>query len=250
MKLPIGTHFVHGEAKGELERGVSKRQLALAYGLRRSWYRDELLKPPFKPIGLQEDPDLDNSIVDIRKRVVLVPQLASCPMLPWSAKLVESVHPVNWCLSSQTSIDKKQLTYIFKGLDVHRFAKSEGKRRCETGGQLRALRQKLASEGQYVEMRDRELHVYPTLNLDNPHLYEELVLYRKVANRVGLRIHETSEQKEEREARAWNEYVAVLEQEQNEDLDLPDHNGHFWSTFADAVLDDVVDGKDEAPCCA
>jgi len=230
MQLPDGVSFSRARPTSDMERGVTKQQLALAHGLRTAWYADDLQKPPMKPIGQQVDTSQEGgTCVDIRKRQILVAQLASCPMMPNAEPLKEERHPANWYIPQISSTEADVLQFQFQGLSYKRFAKRvpvvadsrvcSGK--CEASADCtcpEAASTARSKHDRFIERRSNgELVEYPLLSVDNPHLYEPIVLYRRRADRRGLQYVESEEEKEERELGEWckrlsDEYYAQLQE--------------------------------------
>jgi hypothetical protein len=232
MQLPDGVRFTRAAPSCEAERGVTRQQLALAYGLRKAWYADDLQRPPMKPIGQQVDTSLEGgSCVDIRKRQILVAQLASCPMMPYAEPLREERHPANWYIPQISDTETQVLQYQFQGLSYKKFAKpisvvadDESKGcKCEADSDCHCdvipAPDQLRDNKKFIERRSNgDLVEYPLLDVDNPHLYEPIVLYRRRADRRGLMYVESQEEKEEKRLSAWcqqliDEYANMLQED-------------------------------------
>jgi len=175
----LGMHLPDG-FKFRDERSVQKantvlitdRQRVIAYGLRESWYKDDLTKIPFKPIGFLEDPDIEQW-GDIRRRTALKVQFRDCPMLPECDMLPNEYHPPNWYLPSVGVSEKECLRYIFKGLNWKRFSKVS----LIDSGCLKycVTKNEFLTEGKKF---------YNMIKIDNNHLFQELVVYKKRSSRV------------------------------------------------------------------
>jgi hypothetical protein len=185
MKLQPGMTFSERHSTSSTEVYVTKRQRALAYGLREQWYREDLTRAPFKAIGMEVDDDKEGW-GDIRKNVFLQAQLASCPMLPTSEPIPEDRHTANWYLPVTGGIEGEILKYQFRGLDYRRFAKSTEVRTVKDCT-LRDARLKARARDILVEKQGMRLLEYPMLRLDNPHLYEEIKLYKRRTHRIAVR---------------------------------------------------------------
>jgi hypothetical protein len=153
MKLPIGASF--GEDSKSSNHVVTYEQRKLAFHLRELWYADELMEPPFKPIGLPVDLDKESWGCDIRKKIVYQAQLRSCPQLPYCEDVIDIKHPPNWYLRDTGAVDTAMLQFDYSGF-------------------IRILYKQLRK----VKQSDRRL-----LDLDNAHLYDDIILYKKRTDR-------------------------------------------------------------------
>jgi len=185
MKLPDGVEF-----KGEHDKPkkgnfvlVTDRQRIIAYGLRKAWYADDLLKAPFQPIGMEKDEDLENW-GDIRKKVYLKAQLSDCPMLPDCEEFDSEHHDPNWYIPYTGKIEKECLKYLFKGLYFKRFAVP-----CESGEHSTYYR-----EGKLYNRVVEGNKKYNLISLDNVHLYQELKIFKKRKDRRGLTYIQSQEE--------------------------------------------------------
>jgi len=181
MQLPQGVDFVtehEGSRKGH-HVVLSDNQRIIAHGLRDAWYKDDLQKAPFKPIGLEVDPDLQSWGNDIKKRVVFKAQLKDCPMLPDCRDLKEACHEPNWYLPLTGDIDLENIKYMFQGLRLRRFAvkvqTSPGIKKGYNYSNDVLVRR---IHGCNYEMK--------MLSKSNAHLYQELVLYEKCRDRRSV----------------------------------------------------------------
>jgi hypothetical protein len=183
MKLPYGVEFCTQQAayfgersKGTVYKVLTDRQRVLAHGLRKSWYQEDMTKAPFKPIGMETDVDAQRWGCDITKHRFVSAQLSMCPMLPHHEEIPADKHPANWCPST---IDHTNVVwqYTFKGLDYRRFRE-----------ELKA-----------VDVHDKNIRLEPSnkgnsqkyfrmIEMGNPHLYDELKLFKLRKSRIGLNL--------------------------------------------------------------
>lgn len=119
-----------------------------------------------------EDPDIQ-LWGDIRRRTALKVQLRDCPMLPDCELLPSEYHPPNWYLPSVGVSEKECLKYIFKGLNWKRFSKESLN-----------ISDKLVYNNVHHEYLTEGSKMYNMIKLDNYHLYQELVVYKRHAPRV------------------------------------------------------------------
>jgi hypothetical protein len=164
MKLPEGSQFVseYDYHIGRFKSGdvvVTNEQRKIAYALRDLWYREDLTEPPFKPIGMPTDLDLENWGSDIRKRIVYQAQLRGCPQLPYCEDVVEETHPPNWYMRCTGAVDSDVMQFDYSGL-------------------LRIVKKVLRTSKSCQRM----------LEIENPHMYDEVILYKRRANRVSMRL--------------------------------------------------------------
>jgi hypothetical protein len=170
MRLPPRSFFVSEHEKTSVGAILlTDRQRVIAHGLRDAWYAENLQKPPFKPIGLEEDPDIQNWGNDINKRIIYKARLAHCPSLPDMRPTVDIPHPTNWYLPFTGFVEKEALKYIFRGLSFRRFGKP-----------LEEVK-----PGKNVLIDQKNGKAYKMLSIDNPHLYEEIILEELCYDRTG-----------------------------------------------------------------
>jgi hypothetical protein len=189
MKLPDGVQFCsendyynNNLRKGSQYRVLTDRQRVIAYGLRDAWYVDNLQSAPFKPIGMEIDPDLQNWGSEIKKHIELKAQLIDCPMLPDCEEIPMETHDPNWYLPYTGSIEKECLKYIFSGLSWKRFAL---KSNIYDGAQMAMLNKRCHNGKVYVRSSPKGDKFYNMIALDNVHLYQEIKLYKKRSDRTG-----------------------------------------------------------------
>jgi hypothetical protein len=152
---------------------ATNQQLQLAHALRNAWYSEDLIKPPFKPIGMaDQDPDTMSEFQDIKKHRFLKACLVGEPMPPDAEELKEEPHPANWCIPDTTDSVEEDVHYTFSYQGLLKFIKKSLKKcyyfSLECGIYLKSLLSRLST--------------------DNAHLYQEIVLYAKRSTRVGLRL--------------------------------------------------------------
>jgi hypothetical protein len=196
MKLPHGVEFIDQRGyyqsryldqsgnkvkfpgkKGVVYKVITDKQRVLAHGLRKAWYQDNLTKPPFKPIGMEEDMDAKRWGNDIKKHTFYRAQLASCPMMPDAEEIPTEVHPANWCPST---VDHQNTvwTYIFRGLNYRRF------RQTVTVDELPQVADNVRIE---IAGNGKKRSYYRLIEMDNPHLYDEVRLYKLRKARTNFR---------------------------------------------------------------
>jgi hypothetical protein len=173
MKLPHGVEFCTTKqlnTSGYRKKGIeyvhlTNPQRALAYGLRQAWYKENIERSPFKPIGEEVDLDAQNWGTDIRKTCFKKAVLVCDPMPPDCEEIQDDYHPPNWYLPSTQRFENTVYQYNFRGLDYRRFAlPADHNKRSENVCSLRI-------SGKKVE--------YSMLGPENRHLYVELVLYKE-----------------------------------------------------------------------
>jgi hypothetical protein len=182
MKLPMGVDFCSqmslyknkGHGIPENKVLLTDIQRVIAYGLKKAWYADNLLKPPFKPIGMEVDPSLEHWGCDIRKHQVIKAVLKDCPMPPDCEELKDERHDPNWFLPSTGLASRMCLKYMFTGLNYKRFATTKS---SEVDG---------CYSNDKREYRVFRGEAHNMLRLDNAHLYQEIRCFKQRANRVQL----------------------------------------------------------------
>jgi len=182
---------------------VTNKQRIIAYGLRKAWYVDDLCKAPFKPIGMEVDPDLENW-GDISKKVFMQAQLRSCPQLPNCYDFKKESHPPNWYLPSTSCIDLTNLQYTFKGLSFQRFGEKIENSDNNLVDNKKFIKYKVG--GHTISRMVTRSHTglndinYKMIDINNPHLYEEIVVYRKSTSRldpINLALEQIKKEKDE-----------------------------------------------------
>jgi hypothetical protein len=181
MKLPAGVEF--RSQYSPLKKGhyitLSDTQRVLAHTLRDAWYKDNLEKPPFKPIGMEVDPDVVTWGNDIKKHYYLKAQLLDCPMLPDCEDIPMESHSPNWYLPYTGSIEKNVHKFQFIGLS--RFSS-------------KTLPGVFTKEEISLIPKNRDVRLFkthgnykiqPMLPVDNVHFYQDIKTYKLRSDRSG-----------------------------------------------------------------
>jgi hypothetical protein len=203
MKPPIGSTFV---SESDIVKGkrvsypivITDRQRMLAHSLREKWYADDIIKPPFKPIGLPVDDDLQTWGCDIKKRYVLRAQLSMCPLLPDAEEVPVMRHDANWYMPYTGDIEGQILKFQFQGLDWRRTlgryvpttwdyvkkARIYSGADVNTSGEGR-LKRTWYGDGIFVSQGNP--YRMKMLEMDNAHMYDEIVLKKRRVDRSLIR---------------------------------------------------------------
>jgi len=156
----------------------------LAYKLREEWYKEELLKSPIKPIGVDKDTDSSIWGNDYKFYVPLKAQFKTCPMLPDCEELKDDRHPANWSATDTPSLvfddDQVYDSYKFSHKGIISLIKRSKLFKIRWNNNIPTC-----TGGDDA----------PMLDINNQHLYEELVLYKKRSNRIGLILDNSEDKK-------------------------------------------------------